>query len=180
MADNFRVRVRGLGQVRATLIALGPSFEQRVYGPSLGAMAAVVRKRARQRNYGFDDGTGVRPFDRARGRDSSVRLRSTIRSRRIAAYYSGRRYKSGRAAVFAGGPGARHAHLVERGHGGPFPARPHPFLTRALIDTQQQSYTAFVNKVRERFPIAVRMAMRRGSARATVAGRTFARRGRRG
>ena len=108
MAD-FRVGVRGLGQVSAVLRGLGPSFEQRVYGPALGAMAAVVRKRAKSKDYGFKDGTGIRPFDRARGRDSSVRLRSTIRSRRIPAFYSGRRYKSGRAAVFAGGPGARHA-----------------------------------------------------------------------
>ena len=176
MAD-FRVRVRGLGRLSVVLRGLGPSFEQRVYAPALGAMAAVVRKRAKKRDYGFEDGTEVRPFDRARGRDSSVRLRSTIRSRRIPAFYSGRRYKSGRAAVFAGGPGARHAHLVERGHGGPRPARPHPFLTRALIETQQLAYTEFVNTARRRFPIAVAQAMRRGSGGAgSVFGRTFARR----
>ena len=71
MAD-FRVGVVGLGQLRVVLRGLGPSFEQRVYGPSLGAMAAVVRKRARTKDFGFKDGTEIRPFDRARGRDSSV------------------------------------------------------------------------------------------------------------
>ena len=179
MAD-FRVRVQGLGQIHRTISALGPSFEQRILGPSLGAMAGVVRRRAGQKDFGFTDGTGVRPFDKARGKTESRRLRKTIRSRRIAAYYGGRRYKSGRAGVFAGGPGARHAHLVELGHGGPFPAKPHSFLVRALIETEAQGYTAFVRKAQERFGIAVAVAMRGRSARGAVSGRTFARRGRRG
>ena len=102
---NFRVQVLGLGEIHAALTALGPSFEQRVLGPSLGAMARVVRIKAGTKNFGFQDGTGVRPFDKARGRTESRRLRKTIRARRIAAYYGGRRYKKGRAGVFAGGPG---------------------------------------------------------------------------
>ena len=177
---NFVVRVRGVAQLHARLAALGPSFEQRLLGPSLGAMALVVRRKAGQKDFGFNDGTGVRPFDKARGRTVSRRLRKTIRARRIVAYYGGRRYKGGRAAVLAGGPGARHAHLVELGHGGPFPAKPHSFLLRALIDTQQQAYNAFVSKAQERFAIAVSGAVRGRSARGAVIGRTFARRGRRG
>ena len=177
---NFVVRVRGLRKINARLSALGPSFAQNILGPSLGAMAGVVRRKAGQKDFGFKDGTGVRPFDEARGKTVSRRLRKTIRSRRITAYYGGRRYKSGRAGVFAGGPGARHAHLVESGHGGPYPARPHSFLLRALIETQQPAYTAFVSKARERFGISVAGAKIGRSARGAVIGRTFARRGRRG
>ena len=173
---NIDVSVVGMGEIQATLSELGPSVQKYVYGPSLGAMASIVRIRARTRDYGFMDRTGVRAFDRAKGRETSVRLRGTIRSRRIAARYGGRRYKAGRAAVFAGGRGAHHAFLVEVGHGGPRPAAARSYLTRALIETQGAQFSAFVSKAQDRFPVAVATATRRGNALGASFGRTIARR----
>ena len=176
---QFTVRIEGLDRLAAVLHALGPSFERRVYPQALNAMARVVRRLAKTKDFGFIDGRGVRPFDRRLGRTKSRRLRATIRNRLITAYYGGRRYRAGRAAVFAGGPGARHAHLVERGHGGPRPARPHPFIGRALIETQGRQFQAFVQKVNERFPRAVAAAAARGNQLGASFGRTVARRARR-
>ena len=119
----------------------------RIIGPSLGQMAVVVRRKAKQRNFIFTDKTGA--------------LRRSIRSRRIPATYGGRRYRTGAAAVFAGGPGARHAHLVEEGHGGPRPAQPHRFLRMALLQTTNQQFSAFIQRAKQRFAQVVR-ASRRG------------------
>lgn len=176
---EVRFTVHGFHQAAATLRQLGPTFERRVYAPSLRSGAAVVRKQAKTKNYVFKDGRGVRPFDKARGRTTSRRLRSTIRSRAIKATYSGREYKSGRYAIFAGGPGARHAYLVEEGHGGPRPAKPHRYLQGAMISTRAAVLGAFVRKFRDLFPRAVGDAMSRGSAVAGTFARTVARRARR-
>ena len=164
---------QGLFEMHQTLDQLGPESEARVYPPALRAMAAVVRRQARKKNYGFTDGEGVRPFDRARGRTESVRLRSTVSLEGIGARYGNRNYRRGRYAVFAGGQGARHGYLVEAGHGGPRPARPHPFLTRAVLDTQRQQFNAFVDKAQERFPEAVARARARGNALGASFGRTL-------
>ena len=146
MADRFNISIEGLDELQGTLRELGPSFQSRVYGPALGAMAAVVRKRARIGGFGFADRTGT--------------LRSTIRSRRISARYGSRTYRTGRAAVFAGGPGARQAFLVEEGHDGERgPARPHRFLTRALIQTQGEQLQAFTQRARLGFRNAVQRAI---------------------
>lgn len=69
--------------------------------------------------------------------DRTGRLRRTIRAgvRRI------RRYRSRLQTIsvtLAGGVGAFQAHLVERGHGGPKPAPPHPYLLPAFNRTQDR------------------------------------------
>ena len=61
----------------------------RILGPALGRAAYVVFRKAKQRGYAFQDRTG--------------RLRKSIRMRRVPGTYGGRKYKRGRAAVFAGG-----------------------------------------------------------------------------
>ena len=165
---NVRIAVVGLRELAAAIRDLGPAAERGVIAPGLAAMARIVRRSSRMRDFGF--------VDRTRS------LRSSIRSRQVAARYGGRRYARGRSAVFAGGSGARQAYLVEAGHGGPQPAEPHPFLTRALIETQDAQYSAFVARARERFPIVVSQVARRAGAlrRISVFSRTVARRGRRG
>ena len=169
---EFTISIAGDDQVRQGLRSLTPRLANFVIAPALGAMARVVWKLARQRGYGFQDATGT----------SDVRLRSTLRLRRISAYYGEgnerRRYRRGRAAVIAGGRGARQSYLVERGHRGPRPARPHPFLGRSLLDTQQQQFAAFVGKARERFSMAVVTAARDGRSRGASFGRTLSRRAR--
>ena len=176
---NIVVQVRGLEDVIQALAELGPALQAQVYPQALRAAAVVIARKARIRDYGFTDGEGVRPFDAAQGLSESVRLRSTIRTVGIPAYYQGRRYLKGRSAVHAGGPGARHAYLVEAGHGGPQPARPHPYLVAALLDTADRQLQAFVQRARARFPLAVARAARRRTGLGASTARTIARRARR-
>lgn len=135
---------QGLANLDLAIAQFGPSFANRLLGPSLAAAADVVRDRARERNYGFTDRSGA--------------LRKSIRTRRIPAVYFGRRYRTGRAGVFAGRRRqARpddpfYALFVERGHGGPRPAPPYPYLDRALVETQTEQHYAFSQKAEELFP----------------------------
>ena len=138
---NIQVFVQGLDNIEAAVLQLQSStFAGRLFGPSLRAAAGVVAQRAKQRDYGFTDRTGY--------------LRRSIRARRIAARYFDRRVRGGRAAVFAGRPRPRSAQalLVEYGHGGPKPARPHPYLNRALAETIGQQQDAFAQRAQELFP----------------------------
>ena len=174
---NIVVQVRGLEDVIQALAELGPALQAQVYPQALRAAAVVIARKARIKDYGFTDGEGVRSFDIGQG--ESVRLRSTIRTVGIPAYYQGRRYLRGRSAVLAGGPGARHAYPVEAGHGGPRPARPHPYLVAALLDTADRQLQAFVQRARARFPQAVARAARRRTGLGASTARTIARRARR-
>ena len=165
----------GLTDIDRNLAALGPGFLARLLGPALGAAAAVVRRTSKVRNFGFTDRYGPRA---AGSRWKS--LRQSIRSRRIPAIYGGRKYKSGRAAVFAGGLGAQQAYLVEEGHGGPYPAEPHPYIGRALVSTRGEQLNRFAENVRRRFPALAEMAARRSTTGTqSVVARTVARRHRR-
>lgn len=136
---SVSVDVFGLQDIEIAINEMGPSFMNRLLGPSLHATARVVRDAVR-RTTEFQDRTG--------------RLRRSFRAGRIPAQYGGKRFRRGRAAVFAGGRQERapHAHLVERGHGGPYPAAPHPYLFRALVQTEAQQAVAFVTKARMLFP----------------------------
>ena len=163
---NVTLRIQGLETMFAQLSELGPSLENRVWPQSLRAAAVVIARVARRLDYGF--------------RDRTKRLRRSIRVVGIPAIYGGRRYKRGRAAVFAGGEGARQAYLVERGHGGPVKSPPYPYLGRALLESEQEQYNAFVERAKIRFPSAVAHARRRRSGAGAVTARTFARRARRG
>ena len=171
------LHVDGLDGVEAALRSLGPGYAARLIGPGLGAAANVVRRRAARRDFGFTDRRGagqrVLPSGRRatnrRGRDTQGRfrsLRASIRARRIRGRYGGRSFRSGGAAVFAGGDGARQAYLVEAGHGGPFPARPHPYLIRAMLQSRDEQNARFQDSVQRRFPTLTRRETRRASSRA--------------
>ena len=153
-----RVVAYGLNTLDDAIQQFGPGFAARLFGPATLRAAAVIRRRAKTRSFGFTDRTG--------------RLRKSIRSRNIAALYEGIRYRRGRAAAFAGGPGARQAFLVERGHGGPRPARPHPYMTRALLETQGAQLAAFNRRASALFPrLVTRYRARRGAGGVVLAGR---------
>ena len=171
---QIAVEVYGLGEIEAAVQEFrNPRCVGALLGPSLLEAARVVRARARTRNFEFTDRSG--------------RLRKSIRSRRISARYLGRRVRGGRAAVFAGGAGARQAFLVHEGHGppvGPQGSPPYSFLTEAVIHTQSAQGTAFGRKAQEVFPNIARRyiiaaARRGGTSRDAVFGRTVARRARR-
>lgn len=159
-----RIEITGLDALLDMPETLGPGFVANLVGGGLGAAANVVRNAARKQNFVFKDDTG--------------RLRKSIRARRTPAYYGGRRFKRGKATVFAGGEGARQAYLVEEGHGPPVTSPPYPYLMRAVLNTQSLQAQKFSDNVSRRFPVLVRRFMRRGTARGTVFGRTLARRAR--
>ena len=168
------IEVFGLGELEFAMREFrNPLCIGALVGPALGAGADVVAKRARVRNFEFTDRSG--------------RLRKSIRSRRIAARYLGRRVRGGRAAVYAGGAGARQAFQVHEGHGppvGPRGSPPYAYLTEALLQSQGDTGGAISRKAQEVFPTVARRyivaaAKRGGTSRDAVFGRTVARRGRR-
>ena len=178
---QVEVAVYGLREIDAAVTAAASgSFVARTVAPGLSAMARVVRVAARRRDYGFRDRRRRLGYPAELGGGQYRDLRSSIRSRRIAATYFGQRIRSGRAAVFGGGSGARQAYLVEAGHGGPRPARPHSFLRRALLGTESQQGSEFQRTVRSRWPrIAMQIARRTQTFSAQASfGRTLARRAR--
>ena len=174
---DFDIQISGFLQIQASIEELGPAMAQDMYGHSLFQMAKVIRQTAKSRNFVYKDDTG--------------RLRKSIRARRIAGTYYGRKYKRGRAQVFAGGTGARQAFLVHQGHGPPVVSRPYRYLVRALDSTTGRQMQVFRSAMLSRFPAAVdraykrglRRGRRRGLSRSTIHtqtfGRTTARRGRR-
>ena len=176
MPNRIEIEVIGLDSIEAAIRDLGSgSVLNALLGPSLGAAAAPVRKRAKQPNFVFTDRKAPR---RQAARYKS--LRQSIRSRRNPAIYGGRRYKYGRAVVTAGGDGARQAFLVQEGHGGPRPARPYPFLRRALLQSTEEIAEAFNARMQQEWPkVAARVARSRsGLARQAINARTVARRAR--
>ena len=166
MTFRFDVQTAGLETMAQAIAEIGPTAANQVYPFVLAAQASVVRKKARQRGYVYNDITG--------------RLRKSIRSRRVSTRYFGRTYKRGRSIVTAGGPGARQAHLVHQGHGGPRPARPYPFLRNAVLESVGEMNSVTIAVARERFPrvIARLRARQQGGSRVVAVSRTIARRAR--
>ena len=157
------VDVYGLEDIETALRSMGPGLTNRLLGPALGEMAKVVRAKAKQPNFVFTDRFGHRSSSLDGLQVSKYgSLRQSIRVRRIRGKYGGKSYKSGRAAVFAGGPGARQAHLVEEGHAGPWEARPYPYLVNAMILTREAQSAAFLAKARAIFPKLVALQVNKG------------------
>lgn len=130
-------------EIRAGLDELSRQLRSNAYGQLTAAAARVVRRRARRRRYGYNDITG--------------RLRRSIRVVRE------RGKNSSISRLTAGAVGARQAYLVEAGHGGPFPARPHPYLKRALRETLPKQRAAVIEKARVVVPKAVQRAAQRAA-----------------
>ena len=180
---DVRISAAGVFEAEAIIRALrsGPA-QNRVLGPSLLAWARVVRDFARRPNRASrarsDDFRDRTPAERARAGFPSARgLRKSIRAVGVTANYSGRRYRRGRAAVTAGGTGARQAYLVHEGHGGPVTARPYRYLRRAYLNQQQRGLDAFLGVARERFArLAASLRSRPPTTISSVQARTISRR----
>lgn len=184
MARPIRIVIyaHGFEALEARLAEFGPGFIAAMVGPALGRSAAVLRRTAKRRNFIFRDRRGPRDGTTGPGVGRWRSLRQSIRSARIPAWYGGRHYRRGRAAVFAGGPGAKQAYLVEAGHGGPRPAKPYPYLKEAAMRSDNEQEDAYTSKLRELFPVLVRRFSGGGGGgrrRVTsVYARTVSRRGR--
>ena len=158
---RITIEMRRFQDASAAFGRLSGSFEAELFGPALASSANEVRKAAAQRGYRFTDRSGD--------------LRRSIHRARIPAIYGGRRYKRGRAGVYAGGrlsggaepSAARYSQIVERGRSTPEnPARARLYLQSALVSTQAQQALAFAASARRRFPALVARYARR-TARAS-------------
>lgn len=122
------------------------SFQAELFGPALATALRVPLAVSKRRNYRFKDRSGS--------------IRRSLHVARRPARYGGKKFKRGRAGLYAGGylsrgrePRiARHSQLVERGHLGPTPARPKGFVLQAFLSNQEAVAAAFYNSVRNRFP----------------------------
>ena len=178
---QFGIHVERLREIAAAIAGIQPEAGSRVWPQALRAAAVPIRRQARRRDFVFRDGTGVRPFDRKRGYNRSLRLRRTIRIQGLGAYYGNRFVRRGRPGIYIGKAGARHGYVLHEGHGGPIAAGPRRVLTEAMQLTQNESRAAFVRVAQMRFPLAVKASRRNARSLSGAAyARTIARRGRRG
>ena len=106
------------------LFKLDGKLHRRISKLGLAAAARVARDSARKTT-AFKDRTG--------------NLRRSLKVRR--------RFKW--VALLANRPEGAHGHLVELGHGGPFPARPHPFMVPAVLSTQPEQLKKAVARMRK-------------------------------
>lgn len=137
----------------------------RILKDAYKAGARVVMRTARQRNYGFDDRTLDQRFKTSKVLnydDHFKRMNADIVKKvsaglRKSIVIVSKNYK-GRADVFVV---ANHplAYVVERGHGGPKPAAPHPFLGKAA----KEKSGAVMAAIAARLPGAIKKELTRKS-----------------
>ena len=135
------IDVEGFAATRAAVDALPGLMAENIQGDGLAAAARIARDAAREADYGFVDRSG--------------RLRDSIRVRRISTSVKTtrgtRKVRGGGARLYAGGTGAKQALLVERGHGGPRPARPHPYVVAAITATIVPAFAAAAASMQKSF-----------------------------
>lgn len=103
---------RNFNSNRRLFSELPIAYQRRVVGPAVLAWGRVIARLAKKTTI-FADVSG--------------RLRKSIFAKR----WRSRKGLPEGVYIHAGGRGARQAHLVEFGHGGPHPAPPHPFMETA-------------------------------------------------
>ena len=153
---RITIEMRRFQNASAAFGRLAGSFEAELFGPALATAATAIRRQAARRGYRFQDRSGS--------------LRRSLHAARIPAIYGGRRFKRGRAGVYAGGrlsggsepSQARYSQIVERGRNTPEnPARARLYLQGALVSTRTQQALAFAQSARRRFPALVARYARR-------------------
>ena len=122
---DYQFTITGLDELEAAMRGLDDALARHIQGAGLIAMARVVVKEAKAR---VPVETGA--------------LQRSIRARKAGERFRGRKIPGGAANVFAGGPGARHAHLIELGT---VKAPAYPFLSSALLATKSQQQDALVS-----------------------------------
>lgn len=130
---EFELRAEGYPSLLRAIDALPGLMRYQVYGRGMLAAARVARTRAQQ----LVPQPGRSSTGRARGN-----LKRTVRAGPRSAYYAGRRVPGSAAYLGAGGPGAYHAFLVERGHGPPVTSPPYPYLVPAVNQTTGLAFRA--------------------------------------
>lgn len=145
MTVEFDYNEAELRSLEEALEAVDQLVASRVRGDGCAAMARVAAKAARQY---VPVKTGA--------------LKRSIRVRRTTDRSRGVKLRNAAANLFAGGKGARHAHLIELGT---VRAAAIPYLAPAITKTGTEQHRAFVDACRVSFEKNVR-ALARGTASA--------------
>lgn len=164
-ADSM-IQMTGDKKLASTLLKLPVNVFIGVIRPATRKGVNVVKKEAK-----LNAKPGAVLSDKASGE-----MRKAIRSKTTAnknkETVSGRVFVTRKNKVVIDGklhnPGAV-AHLVEFGHGGPHPARPHPFLRPALDEKRTEAFQAVATEARKRLPKAVQKAKKITKANAIKA-----------
>ena len=114
--------LQGLRELEQSIEAMPAGLHAQVMGAATQAMAREVAKEARKL---VPVRTGA--------------LKKSIRVRRFRERFRGRQYRSA-AGVYAGGPSARHAPLIEYGSSR---AAARPFIRPAIMNTRSAQHAAF-------------------------------------
>ena len=122
---EYDFRIEGIDEMEIAFRSLDDALERYIIGRGLFAMAKVVVKEVKQ-NVPVLSGA----------------LLSSARARRTGERFRGKKIPGGSAAVFVGGPKARHAALIELGT---VKMAPNPFLAKSLIMSKSAQYSALVN-----------------------------------
>ena len=139
--------LEGLRELERAIEAMPAGLHAQVMGAATQAMAREVAKEARKL---VPVRTGA--------------LKASIRVRRFRERFRGRQYRSA-AGVYAGGPGARHAPLIEYGT---FLVPANPFMRTAIMNTRNAQHAAFVRSATMTFERLVRQ-LATGTGPASVA-----------
>ena len=151
---RWDVTTGSLPRLTIALDRLNPQVRRRLLEGALRAAAQPIYDKARQANFGFRDrGLPRRYGAKYRMLRHSIRIVRGPRPRGRGAQDEPRAW-----SVTAGGSGAAHAIFVELGHGGPRPARPHPYLAEAAFRTHGQQFDRAVDYLRANIAEAVRRA----------------------
>ena len=134
------VRVEGFDELIKAMEALPGLLAERVQGDGLIAAARAARDEARQTSE-FSDKT----------RKLRALIRAKRRSQKVETAFGFKNVPGAAAVLTAGGPGARHAMLVEYGHGGPHPAPPHPYLEPAVVNNLTRLFGVSAAAMRRSF-----------------------------
>ena len=121
---DYDFDINGIDELEAALRQLDDGLERHIVGRGLLEMAKVVSKRAKEI---VPRRTGA--------------LAASIRPRRAGDRFRGRKIPGAAANVFSGGPGARHAALIELGT---VNAPAQPYIAPALTSTRSEQQAALV------------------------------------
>ena len=133
---DYDFKIEGIESLAVAMRSLDSALERYIIGRGLFAMAKVLVKEVKL-NAPVVSGA----------------LRASARARRTGERFRGKKIPGGSAAVFVGGPKARHAALVELGT---LHKAANPYLARSLIASKNAQHRALVSATIKEFERQVR------------------------
>ena len=145
---DYDFKVEGIDSLEIAMRSLDGALERYIIGRGLFAMAKVALKEVK---------LNVPVLSGA--------LLSSARARRTAGRFRGKKIPGGSAALFVGGPKARHAALIELGT---VHSAPNPFLARSLISSKSAQHSALISATTKELELQVRKLATKTQTRAVT------------